>query len=109
MSQDFQSLRQKYSGKLYRDPDFKPSSKIYGHLKSNDYEDIEWLRPKEICENPKFQVQGFSRSDIFQGEIGNCWFLAALAALAENETLFRQVVPEDNNFDDDYAGIFHFR
>lgn len=110
MSKDFQSIREEYSGKLYRDPEFKASSKIYGLTgDDDDYEKIVWLRPKEICDDPKFQVQGFSRSDVFQGELGNCWFLAGLAALADNETLLHQVIPQDNSFDESYAGIFHFR
>ena len=33
------------------------------------------------------------RFDINQGEIGNCWFLAALANLVENRRAFDRVVP----------------
>jgi hypothetical protein len=106
--QDFEALRDDClaKGKLFRDPEFKPSSKICG---DEDYADIEWLRPREICDNPKFVVQSFTKSDVLQGGLGNCWFLAALAALAENDELFRQVVPDDNDFEKNYAGIFHFR
>ena len=34
---------------------------------------------------------------------------AALANLAENKKLFYKVVPPDQSFDKDYAGIFRFR
>jgi len=42
---------------------------------------------------------------------GNCWFLAAAASLcATRDThLFNYVVPDDNLFVSDYAGVFHFR
>ena len=49
------------------------------------------------------------RFDIKQGEIGNCWFLAAVANLAESKACFRRVVPQDQSFYSDYAGIFRFR
>ncbi len=44
-----------------------------------------------------------------QGTIGNCWFLAAVANLTQNEKYFKEVVPSDNSFDQNYAGIFRFR
>jgi calpain len=58
---------------------------------------------------PKMFVRDADRFDINQGEIGNCWFLAAVANLAENKKCFDRVVPRDQDFDRDYAGIFRFR
>ena len=55
-------------------------------------------------------VGEIDRFDINQGEIGDCWFLAALANLAENDDCFKRVVPRGQSFrSGEYAGIFRFR
>lgn len=105
---DFNSLRQQCcaQGKLYKDPEFQPSDHI---LLAKKKRNVQWFRPFQICANPQFVVDGFSRFDVRQGEIGDCWFLAAVATLTQNQKLFEQVVPKDNDFEKNYAGIFHFR
>ena len=110
---------------LFEDPKFEASNKqlvnkvtrtfmSYGGPLSADTK-IEWLRPKEICAlqnpptEPRFMVENVDRFDVKQGELGNCWFLAALTNLAENKKRFRRVVPRRQKFSTEYAGIFRFR
>ncbi|XP_077283019.1 calpain A isoform X1 [Arctopsyche grandis] len=108
--QDFQTLRNEClgSGRLFEDPDFPPiDSSLYFSQRPDRR--FEWLRPSEIADNPQLFVEGFSRFDVQQGELGDCWLLAAVANLTLHRKLFFQIVPDDQSFDEDYAGIFHFR
>ncbi|XP_050508668.1 calpain-B isoform X2 [Diabrotica virgifera virgifera] len=109
-SQDFYALRDEClaNGTLFEDPEFpcNDSSLFFSQRPDRNY---EWKRPNEICNDPKFFVEGFSRFDVQQGILGDCWLLAATANLTLNSRLFFQIVPDDQEFDDKYAGIFHFR
>lgn len=62
-----------------------------------------------IIPDSQFFVEGYSRFDVQQGELGDCWLLAASATLTQDPKLFFRVVPDDNSFEENYAGIFHFR
>ncbi|XP_033330561.2 calpain A isoform X3 [Megalopta genalis] len=108
--QDFNTLRREClaTGSLFEDPEFPPAdSSLYFSRKPDRY--IEWRRPMEITDNPQLFVEGFSRFDVQQGELGDCWLIAAVANLTMDPNLFFQVVPEDQSFEENYAGIFHFR
>merc|ERR1719336_2615774 len=58
---------------------------------------------------PEMIVGERDRFDINQGEIGDCWFLAALANLADDDEMFNRVVPSGQDFKSNYCGIFRFR
>ena len=107
---DFYQLRQEClgAGKLFEDPEFLADDNSLYHSHRPDY-DIKWLRPKEISSEPDFFVEGASRFDVGQGYLEDCWLLAAVASLTLDKKLFSRVVCDDNGFDKNYAGIFHFR
>ncbi|XP_025836402.1 calpain-B [Agrilus planipennis] len=108
--QDFYSLRDQHveNGTLFEDPEFPAddSSLFYSQRPDRYY---EWKRPGEIVDNPQLFVEGYSRFDVQQGELGDCWLLAAVANITLYRRLFFQIVPDDQGFDEKYAGIFHFR
>ncbi|XP_018348907.1 PREDICTED: calpain-A isoform X2 [Trachymyrmex septentrionalis] len=108
--QDFNTLRREClaTGRLFEDPEFPANdSSLYFSRRPDRY--IEWRRPMEIADDPQLFVEGFSRFDVQQGELGDCWLLAAVANLTMHSNLFFQIVPEDQSFEENYAGIFHFR
>ncbi|KAK2531486.1 hypothetical protein Q9233_005738 [Columba guinea] len=95
-------------GILFEDPDFPAcsSSLFFGEKPPIPF---IWKRPGDIVKDPKFILGGATRTDICQGDLGDCWLLAAIASLTLNEKTLARVVPLDQNFGPDYAGIFHFQ
>ena len=69
------------------------------------------------CNNPVQSELSIStdltnESAVFQGALGDCWMVAAMASLSlpEHREKFDLVVPASQSFNKrEYAGIFHFR
>ncbi|KAJ8368975.1 hypothetical protein SKAU_G00090030 [Synaphobranchus kaupii] len=70
---------------------------------------VTWLRPKEISPDAVFIEGTTGTTDICQGQLGDCWLLAALSCLTLHPPLFAQVVPSNQSLNEPYAGIYHFR
>ncbi|KTG48027.1 hypothetical protein cypCar_00004177 [Cyprinus carpio] len=115
LNQNFESLRSEClsRGQLFCDPTFPaaPESLGFNELgpRSPKTRGVVWKRPGELNSNPEFIVGGATRTDICQGSLGDCWLLAAIASLTLNEDVFARVVPSNQGFGQDYAGIFHFQ
>ncbi|XP_064341762.1 calpain-3 isoform X3 [Camelus dromedarius] len=106
----FEQLHKKCLEKkvLYVDPEFPPDETSLFYSQKFPIQFV-WKRPPEICENPRFIIGGANRTDICQGDLGDCWFLAAIACLTLNKRLLFRVIPHDQSFTENYAGIFHFQ
>ena len=107
--QNFEEIRSACleAGELWTDPEFPPDD---GSLFFSDRQyGIEWRRPHELVEEPRLMEGGGDRFDINQGELGDCWLLAAMANLVMDKRVRARVVPLDQSFTCDYAGIFHFK
>lgn len=96
-------------GELYEDREFPPVFRSI-FTKTRPSVNLQWKRPKDISRTePKFFTKGISRTDVAQGRMLNCWFVAAVASLTDSEELFYAVCPQDQGFEPGtYCGMFRF-
>ncbi|XP_026939279.1 calpain-5 isoform X1 [Sagmatias obliquidens] len=98
---------------LFEDPTF-PATDDSLYYTGTPGPAVRWKRPKDICEDPRLFVDGISSHDLHQGQVGNCWFVAACSSLASRESLWQKVIPDwkeqewDPEKPNTYVGIFHF-
>ncbi|CAD5124115.1 DgyrCDS12417 [Dimorphilus gyrociliatus] len=90
-------------GSLFVDPDF-----IY-----TNNEEISWKRPFELVEagqKPELFVGEVCKKDVLQGNLGDCWFLSACAAISHHSMFMNKVLPPNQSlYGENYSGLLHFR
>ncbi|XP_045045239.2 calpain-14 [Desmodus rotundus] len=110
--QDYEALQERClrNGCLFEDSSFPAtlSSIGSGPLLQKLPPRLQWRRPPELHSNPHFYSANARRLDLCQGLVGDCWFLAALQALTLHQDILSQVVPLNQSFTKNYAGIFQF-
>ncbi|XP_058243679.1 calpain-2 catalytic subunit-like isoform X1 [Hemibagrus wyckioides] len=113
LGQNYKELKRdfvKYNAR-FLDDKFLPNESSIGEglLSHSELERVEWIRPTKMVSDPHLVVDSESRFDLAQGELGNCWFLAAIGAITFQPKIMDQIIPVGQSFRKDYAGIFHFR
>ncbi|KAG2458917.1 CAN9 protein, partial [Polypterus senegalus] len=97
------------SGKAWEDPEFPPvaSSLTYEDVAQTE---INWLRALRLHPKACFMEDGVSKSDIIQGELGDCWFWASVATVLHSRKLITQVIPSGQTILEggSYTSVFRF-
>ena len=91
---DFDTLYDQLSASNpWKDPWFRPNDSSIVWADAGESWDVaegryeyEWFRISEHYDSDEYSLfgtEGIRPEDIFQGKIGNCWFMSALSAIAE--------------------------
>lgn len=91
LKSEYEELLDKYKNinEKWTDPDFPPNNNSWGI----SGERVIWKRVTDVIKNPSFVSDNFTPSDILQGRIGNCYFLSAIAGLAERPYRIKKLFP----------------
>lgn len=90
--------RLKSANQIFRDADFPPTfPSLWGFGDSKAYQkstwqNYVWLRPTQIFQGPyHIYDQKINPNDILQGQLGDCYFLSAIAAIAEYQDRIKKL------------------
>jgi hypothetical protein len=106
MKSNYESLVEEYAktNNKWTDPDFPPEQKSFGLGKN--VQKVAWKRIGDLVKNPRFMGEKVSAADILQGRIGDCYFLSAIAGLAEKDYRIKAIFP---NLQTNKNGIYMAR
>ncbi|RNA25140.1 calpain-2 catalytic subunit-like [Brachionus plicatilis] len=110
LNQNFDELKKKcLQNKILFEDNTFPANKLSISNKTNDGESYIWKRPFELCPNPVFLVEENPSWFINQGQLGDCWLISGITGISTSQDCFNRIVPKEQNFVSDYAGIFKFK
>lgn len=67
----------------------------------------EWKRPSQLAKTPQLFVDDINQGDVMQGALGDCWFVSALAVLAQfGPDLLRGLFVSSHPAEGLYVGSF---
>jgi len=99
-TRDFERISEecKAEGIMWNDPDFPANAdSVFGFGEKPGYskymcDKLIWLRPGDIYKEEKFSVYDeIGPNDIKQGDLGDCYFLSALSAIAEHTERIKRI------------------
>eukprot|EP00007_Cunea_sp_BSH-02190019_P009468 CAMPEP_0174235338 /NCGR_PEP_ID=MMETSP0417-20130205/4814_1 /TAXON_ID=242541 /ORGANISM="Mayorella sp, Strain BSH-02190019" /LENGTH=879 /DNA_ID=CAMNT_0015313829 /DNA_START=69 /DNA_END=2708 /DNA_ORIENTATION=- len=79
----------------FEDPTFPADASslfIDPRARQKDVERVQWKRPSEFSNNPALFVDGADEGDVVQGELGDCYFIGALAVIATRIDLLKEII-----------------
>lgn len=112
LDQDFYSIKSDLLSKevLFEDPQFPADlTSIY---RSKDFaeQSIEWKRPNELVAEPVLFLDYIEPENLDKGLLKNFELIDSIPCLVNNRENLSRIIPDDQDFfDTNYSGIFHFR
>ena len=73
------------------------------------YEVTQWKRISDVYGDGSYSLfgsNGVTPKDIFQGSIGNCWFMSALSAIAEKPGRVEKMFVNSNGGEINQTGVY---
>lgn len=67
---------------VFMDSEFPHDSRSIGSMQLNA-EEVEWIPARKLCNGSEGLFEGIGPNDLLQGQLCDCWLMAALASLAE--------------------------
>lgn len=98
----------KRKSQLWEDPDFPAVQTSVFYHQTPPFTFV-WKRPHELIANPVFVNDANAYFDIVPGKMGDRWLVSCLGILYLSKGLLFRVVPADQNFEQQYFGVFRFR
>ncbi|XP_053384119.1 calpain-A-like isoform X2 [Mercenaria mercenaria] len=107
----YETLRERALARrvLFEDPFFPAHDTSLQIRYKSSSDSIEWKRPHEISRRPKFISKNPGIFDIQSGSYGDTWLVPAFSCLTLAPSLIQKCIPDEQDFDEKYGGIFRFR